>query len=220
MATLNLRDVTRFLKFIRNTEGKKTTAEIRLLLHDGRSLSRLCNNAYKGTDIIKQMYEKFGDLIKGIYLTINPIDIKLLQGRTTARDRDISHINFIAIDIDSVKAETDQSATDREKFLARQLAQSLCNYLKHEGFEAPDLIIDSGNGYHIYYRTERIEDKHLASEFLKALSSVKSTTHAKIDTSVGNPSRIMRIPGTYACKGVDSTERPWRISKIIEEGQL
>jgi len=220
MAVLNTKDITQFLTFIRENEGKSTVSELRFLTHSGRSTSRLFSNPLKGLSIIEEMHKRHAEKLKGIYVTINPIKRDLLGNRSTARDRDISHINFIAIDIDSVKAETNQSATEREKYLAKQLAQSLCTYLKLEGFEKPDLIIDSGNGYHIYYRTEVIENMLLTSEFLKALSSVKSTAHAKIDTSVGNPSRIMRIPGTYARKGENTEERPWRLSKIIEEGQL
>lgn len=51
----------------------------------------------------------------------------------------------------------------------------------------------------------------------KLLSNIRiSTGKVKIDTSVHNPARLVRLPGTFNRKGEDLPNRPHRRAKIIE----
>src|ERR1019366_5922061 len=50
----------------------------------------------------------------------------------------------------------------------------------------------------------------------KALAARFDTTDCKVDTSVYNPSRISKLPGTMACKGENTAERPHRMARVIE----
>ena len=221
MPDLNKEAIENSFIFIRRDKPTSTCGEVRAITTQGQVISKIYTFPREGLEHVEELHTNYGDDLKGVYSTFNAIDKKSLGSRVTARDKDMAGISFIAVDIDPVKAKTDQSATDREKQFAKQLTSSLVNYLSIEGFGKPDLLVDSGNGYHIYYRTDiLLKNKVIPSEFLKALNTVKSTAHAKIDTNVANPSRIMRIPGTYARKGENTEERPWRLSKIIEEGQL
>ena len=131
----------------------------------------------------------------------------------------MANIKYIPIDIDPIKAVPDASATDAEKASAKELCDRLITYLEHQGFAEPDLLIDSGNGFHIYYRVEDCS-ADLVKKLLSRLSGFMTTSRAKVDKAVSNPSRIMRIPGTYACKGENTTERPWRLSRILKGGEL
>ena len=46
-----------------------------------------------------------------------------------------------------------------------------------------------------------------------------SSEQVAIDTSVHNPARIWRLPGTMNCKGDSIPERPYRMTRILEEPQ-
>ena len=46
-----------------------------------------------------------------------------------------------------------------------------------------------------------------------------SSEQVAIDTSVHNPARIWRLPGTMNCKGDSIPERPHRMARILDEPQ-
>lgn len=76
------------------------------------------------------------------------------------------------------------------------MAQTVTAYLTGEGFPAP-LVVNSRNGTHRLYRCDLCDAKAPAHEYLlQALDDKFSTEGVHIDTSVANPSRIARIPGT------------------------
>jgi AAA domain len=61
-------------------------------------------------------------------------------------------------------------------------------------------------------------DKDLIKAALKKHSALFNTAGAHVDTSVGNPARILRVPGTLNRKGENTAERPWRECAILESG--
>ncbi len=78
------------------------------------------------------------------------------------------------------------------------------------------IFVDSGNGYHLLFRGEGcnvFSDDWRST--LKALAAQFNTPGAKVDTSVYNPSRISRLPGTWNRKGENSSERPHRQAYAI-----
>ena len=80
------------------------------------------------------------------------------------------------------------------------------------------MLVDSGNGYHILYKIDLpTNDNGLVKNILMALDQKFSNTEAKVDTTVYNPSRIAKIPGTIARKGEDNPlhGRPHRASKVL-----
>lgn len=77
------------------------------------------------------------------------------------------------------------------------------------------LLLDSGNGAQLMYAVNLpVNDENLVSQCLYEIA--KASDHqVKIDTTVHNPARIWRIPGTMNCKGDSTPERPHRMAKII-----
>ena len=92
-----------------------------------------------------------------------------------------------------------------------------------DGWPAP-VVADSGNGYHLLYRLA--EDVPVAAvpvpaddpvrRLLRHLAAKFDTAHAAIDTSVFNPGRIVKLPGTKARKGPGTPDRPHRRASLLE----
>ncbi len=71
----------------------------------------------------------------------------------------------------------------------------------------------SGNGYHLYYGINlSVDQKPVVQSFLQAVSHRFSSDEIDIDTTVGNPSHIMKLPGTWARKGKNTEDRPHRMA--------
>lgn len=162
-----------------------------------------------------------------IYFVLNEIkpeciardqkDKIIANPKNTTSDNDIASREWILIDIDS-KRSAGVSASDEEKEHSRQIGLKVYEYLRKTGFSTP-ISADSGNGYHLLYRIamKNTEDnKQLIKNFLNALSLLFSNEHAEIDTAVFNASRITKLYGTTARKGISTKDRPHRQSKIIK----
>ena len=161
-----------------------------------------------------------------IYFTLNPVNPSLLArccnrlqiyAKQTTADNDIAKLTNVLIDFDPLRA-AGISSTKAEKSAAWNLLKSARNYLTELGFPQP-IICDSGNGYHLIYNVEFDNDPSnvdLIKRFLAALDFQFSNEQAEVDRTTYNPSRIVKLYGTLACKGDDLEERPHRWSKIIE----
>jgi hypothetical protein len=88
-------------------------------------------------------------------------------------------------------------------------------YLTSLGWPEP-IRVDSGNGYHLLYRGDRCNPSSAAWVYiLKLLAKTFNTEGAKVDTSVGNASRISRLPGTWNRKGPNAPDRPHRLAHVL-----
>ena len=146
----------------------------------------------------------------GVYVTMNPIrpgaDVlrKAGAGLTAGRsgsstvDADIERRTCFVIDLDPVR-DAETSATDEQLAEARALATTIVETLHAEGWPKPTEV-RSGNGMHLYYRLDLEGGSDLPRRALRGLDERFSTPGVKVDTTVGNPSRIMRIPGTWTAK--------------------
>lgn len=158
-----------------------------------------------------------------VYVTANPpvdacrarYEINTAAPRkSSTSDDEIERRTHLYVDADPERIEG-VSATGAEKEAARELALQVGEYLKGQGFAAP-IFNDSGNGYHLVYRVDLpADDGGLVADLLKALSARFSTDEVKIDTTVGNASRIMKLPGTIARKGANHEERPHRRARCL-----
>ena len=128
-------------------------------------------------------------------------------------DKDVTALRYLLIDVDAVRApgHAKDSATDGEREAAGGVADAV-KLLLHECGYAPPLEVDSGNGRHLYYRLKSAR----YADILRLLAHRLDTPEAKIDTGVYNPSRIMKIPGTWARKGVSTATRPHRQCRVLE----
>jgi hypothetical protein len=161
-----------------------------------------------------------------IYLTLNPVKQEMLSryhnrlepfAKSTSADKDIERIAYVLIDIDPIRS-SGISASKTEKAAALYVLKVIRKELRSQGFPAP-LVADSGNGYHLLLPVDfdnTKENVDVMKEFLMALDFLYSNDQAQVDVSTFNPSRIVKLYGTKACKGDETTERPHRWSKIIE----
>lgn len=137
--------------------------------------------------------------------------------KNTTSDNDIDGRFFLLLDFDP-KRPSGVGSTKEELEWAHQKALQVFRYLKDQGFSQP-IVTQSGNGWHLYYRVQlskSLENTKLVEKFLKAISMLFSDEQVDIDTSVHNLSRITKLVGTYAKKGANTSERPWRLSKIVK----
>lgn len=213
--------------------------ELRALrVQDGRSKTgSTWAGTYTGQELIEfatsalELSENCG----GVYYTLNPLNPDRLNTRSprttfvqrgeTAQDKDVLRREWVLIDVDAERAEgfEEESASDAEKAHAFRIVKRVRDYLRAEGFSDP-VFGDSGNGYHLLYKFDPplptrlpLADDDYVRRFLHALADrFDEPGRAKIDRKVYNPSRVCKIPGTVACKGTPTDERPHRRAKIIE----
>ena len=162
---------------------------------------------------------------KGCYLTLNPVEPALLarcanrldyadKGATTG-DQHIGCRRWLLIDVDADRP-SGISATDAEKEIARKTARTIYKLLKDQGWPDP-VIADSGNGVHLLYRVDLpADDGGLLKSILAGLADYFDGDGAKVDRTVFNAARIVRLYGTRACKGDNTDDRPHRMAKLVK----
>jgi DNA repair protein RadA/Sms len=158
-----------------------------------------------------------------VYATLNPVKPDLLERapnrlrrlKTLTKDRDILNRRWFPIDVDPVRP-AGVSSTRAELQAARCKRDELVAHLRLLGWGDPVVAI-SGNGAHALYRLDlpnTPEVTALIGRALKALDAQFSDDVAKVDTTVGNPSRVWKVYGTVARKGRSTKARPHRRSYI------
>lgn len=168
---------------------------------------------------IKQMIDwvqKNELLDESVYTTFNCIDIGSVEKNAVGKN-DISSVKFILLDIDTIKEESKGSATYDEKEHSLAALKKIKKYLEDRGFVVP-ITVDSGNGYYILLPIDLIHPKEnpdLVRNFLRALDAELSNEHSKIDVTVFDESRLMKMPPSKSTKGIPSEERPHRYSKLL-----
>lgn len=163
---------------------------------------------------------------KGIYFTPNPCSPSLLARRayrierqdktdSSTSDHEIVRRSWLLVDVDPVRP-SGIASTDAEHEAAHELAKRIREWLIAAGWPAP-LLLDSGNGAQLMFRIDLfIDDDGLVARCLKALNAVFGTAALHIDTSVFNPARIWRLPGTVNRKGDDTLDRPHRMARLLD----
>jgi len=162
----------------------------------------------------------------GIYGTINPVRHDLLArrknrlgdyARDTTQDSHILRRVRLLVDLDADRP-SGISATDEEHDAALTRAQETRVFLGERSWPAP-IYVDSGNGAHLLYAIDLPNDSNatkLVQSVLKALSQRFSDSRVKVDESVFNAARIVKIPGTMARKGDNVPDRPHRRSQVLD----
>jgi hypothetical protein len=188
---------------------------------DGRVALHDAIKGYVGRDDEKQP--------EGVYLVINPVDPVFLArannrmgkkgDKISADDKHVVRRCWFVVDADPKRPISKISATDDEKAEARKVIAAVRADLAERGFADP-MFVDSGNGFHLWYRIDLpTDDGGFVERTLKGLAKRHSTTKATVDTTVFNPSRIMKIPGTWARKGDQLPDRPHRMARVLETPQ-
>ena len=163
---------------------------------------------------------------KGVYITLQNCKPNLIhrtynelmkqhQGNSTS-DSDITGYRWLLIDSDPDRDPTNISASNEEHARALEHSRMIAEQLTARGWPAP-VIADSGNGGHLLYRIDlAVEEKDLVKRVLEGLARLYDTSGVHVDQTVFNPARICKLYGTLVCKGANTTERPHRMSRLIE----
>ena len=164
----------------------------------------------------------------GVYFTINKVVPDLLArsantltyyAESTTSDKDgIVCRRWLPIDLDPIRPAS-ISSTDTEHAAALDLAVAIRKDLISKGWHEDSFILaNSGNGAHLMVRIDLANDPtdNLIERCLKALDHNYSNDMVKVDTTLFNASRIMKIYGTTARKGSDIPDRPHRNGVILE----
>jgi len=150
-----------------------------------------------------------------VYIVMNPIKSTFVG--SAVKDEDISYRDLLLIDIDRAQ-KAKQPATDEEVEAANQLAEMLIHYLAGNDWPEPIRVM-SGNGHHLYYVLPAMANdensKHYVQSLLKGLAAEFDNETVKIDTTVFNASRITKVVGTVARKGLESEGRPYRMARVV-----
>ena len=157
-----------------------------------------------------QFYITFNEIKRDTSTRVNTFK----WGASATSDADITRRRWLVADFDPDRATT-VSATDEEKERARETMLLAIEWLTARGFPEP-IKADSGNGYWLLYKvdipadpaTNDRENAKLFSQFLKTLNDKFGSPNVKIDQTVYNASRIMKLFGTTARKGKDTAARP------------
>ena len=166
--------------------------------------------------------------VPAVYIVLNPVWIDLLDrspnklkthcktGNLT-RDRDVVMRRWLPLDFDPIRP-ADTSSSDQEHSAAIARARTVRSSLALDGW--PEAILaDSGNGAWLFYRLDLENDDGARERVRSALVTIAerfSTKEVKIDRSVSNAARIVRLFGTWNRKGQNIPDRPHRQSKILE----
>lgn len=164
----------------------------------------------------------------GIYFTLNPVipdllarsanRLKAAGAKTvTTADKDILCVRWLPIDLDPVRP-AGISSTDKELKYSLKVRIAIKEYMEHDFEFAPPILAVSGNGAHLLYKLEDLDNKEENTELIKrCLAAIaKKFTDKKInvDQKVFNPARIWKLYGTTGRKGDHTRQRPHRKSYI------
>lgn len=163
----------------------------------------------------------------GVYVTLNRVEPALLaraanrvesrvQSGATTADKDVTGRRWLLIDPDPERA-SGISATDAELQAATRRAAQIEAWLSGQGWPTP-LRALSGNGAHRLYRVDlpnTPEAADLVKRCLVALGARFGDEAVKVDQTVFNAARIVKLYGTTARKGDDTEERPHRRAALV-----
>lgn len=160
-----------------------------------------------------------------VYVTLNRLDPQLLGryanriesfANTTASDTNVIRRRWLLVDLDPVRPR-DTSATKEQLASAKTKGQEIRDFLRGSGWPDP-VIAASGNGYHLIYPIDLPNDAEsttIVKGTLQGLAKKFDDADVKVDTSVFNAARIVKLHGTVANKGDHTSVSPWRLSKIL-----
>lgn len=200
--------------------GPTSILELRAIHSTSKPISRLFKGeSFASTDNLKLAFEKEALRLNAVgynvYYVMNPIR-EDFEG-SSAKDKDIAYRDLLLIDIDKV-GHKGESSTDDELEAARLLSEQIADYLESEGWEKPIQMM-SGNGYHLYYILYGLPNdektKALVEGALRELAEKFNNDIVAVDTVVFNASRITKVPGTIARKGLNTAERPHRMAVVL-----
>ncbi|MBY0527336.1 MAG: DUF3987 domain-containing protein [Gemmataceae bacterium] len=152
-----------------------------------------------------------------LYLRLNPVPAGLVGNTVVA---DVLRRRWLTLDVDALRPNASkESATDAEHEAARAGAEKARAYLTARGWP-PAVVVDTGNGWQSLYRIDLPNDDGARALLRAVLQAVKLAVGelpgAVIDTATFKATQEVKLPGSWARKGADTKERPWRQVRLAE----
>jgi len=161
---------------------------------------------------------------RAAYFTLNLVELpatiplnphSLTPSRKAVGTSDIARRVWLLVDLDPPRP-AGVNSTEAEKEEAHKQAQGVREYLRSRNWPEP-FVCDSGNGWHLLYRID-LPNSREATETIQAALSRLHQLFPMVDAGNFDPPRLCKLYGSWARKGQHTEERPWRLSRIVEEG--
>lgn len=201
--------------------------EVRALEASKDSNARYLNTLAGYFDNSKDLIREIATIrvATGIYMTLQPCNPELIhraynklvrqRERGSTSDKDIVKYSWLPIDSDPVRP-AGISSTDFEHEQALAHSQRIREALGDLGWPDP-IHGDSSNGSHLHYAIDlSLDDTDLVKRVLAGLAERFDEKGVHVDKALFNPSRIIKLYGTLACKGDDTPKRPHRLSRLLD----
>lgn len=222
---LNEEEIRRAIHLIRGEEG---LFEIRVI---AKNKKQNRSGYFKDVDKAIEGLKKLNLQDTNVYLVLNEITEACYskfqrdcfkEGESATQDSDIIARDWLLVDFDPIRPK-DTSSSAEELKRAGEKCVKVYNFLLEQNFPRP-IVACSGNGYHLLYRIKlknSTENEEIVKQFLAALDELFSDDKndlggIKIDVVNFNASRVCKLYGTLAQKGLNTEERPHRMSRIIK----
>lgn len=140
---------------------------------------------------------------------------RLVTAQASTTDKDVIAYRWLPVDLDPVRV-SGISSSDEELEKAKALSDRISSDLSGK-WDAPIKAM-SGNGYHLLFPLEDLpaqdpENQKFVKDLLNKLSARYSNEHVKVDTTLYNPARIIKLYGTVARKGDPVPPGPNRVRR-------
>ena len=213
-------DATHVLKYLAAVLRDSEPREFRFIHgKTGKITSRWWDSAIPHSKVVEWIET---DQHKGFncYVTINPAKAGTATSKDAGKltsDADIARRVWLPIDCDPVRT-TSTLATAEQRDTAEALSQEILDWYRANFPDHAEPVHGcSGSGFQILIPCDLDADKEAdkaVSVLLKLLSKTFGNDAAKVDTTVSNRSRIMRVLGTEAnYKNSDHPGRGWLVSE-------
>lgn len=209
-------------KAIKTLQDPGDVFEVRAI---GTAKKDILSGYFRDAETLLKAFDTIDLRQRNIYITLGKVkdecfarsqSERFLKSPQTSSDTEIVSYRWLFVDLDPVRT-AGISSSNAELKDAEELSHTVLQYMQNLGFESP-VIAASGNGYHLLYRIDILNDeagRALIAKCLKVLSMLFDSSKVKIDTTNSNPSRICKLHGTLAQKGTSTIERPHRMSRIL-----
>lgn len=164
---------------------------------------------------------KLNDAGFNVYTIMNPVRPDFSSGAVSGPDIICRRLLLIDLDRTETGKQTEtgkRPATEEEIAHASAVADRIEGWMRAND-EVPAARVMSGNGIHLYFRLDDLpNDTHsdqICRQFLLNLADEFNTPTIKIDTGVWDAPRITKLPGTFARKGQETPERPYRRAMFL-----
>lgn len=187
-----------------------------------RLFGRTYNGFYDDTDAAVRDVSRISGLdAPGVYVTINELDPivrnwghnRLDRSDKAASDDQIVRLRHLFIDLDP-RRPVFTNATAAEHAAAMARLDDVTGHMSAEGWPLPVLAGSSGSGAMALYRIDLPPSEDgLVEATLQSLAALFDDDIVTVDTTVHNPARIARIPGTINAKSpTPQADRPWTMA--------